>query len=380
MTRIGVLGAGQLGRMLALAGLPLGLRFRFLDPSPDPPAAALGEHVCAAFDDPAALDRFAEGLDVVTYEFEQVPAASVERLARRVPVRPGPHSLHVCADRVTEKRFVREQGFATAPFAEVTDEASLARAIAEVGTPAILKTSRDGYDGKGQARVRTPDEALAAWRALGARPCVLEGVVPFRRELAVLAVRGVNDDVRVWPLVETRHEGGVLVSAIAPAPDVSATLQHEAERLAGTLARALDHVGVLAIECFDHDGRLVVNELAPRVHNSGHWTLEGSHTSQFENHLRAVLGWPLGDTRMDACCGLVNVLGAPPDCAAVLALPWASLHLYDKPARPGRKIGHVTITATSPREWHERARVVEGLLAASSAAAAPGLVEGGVHR
>lgn len=362
MTTIGVLGGGQLGRMLALAGVPLGLRFRFLDPSPHGPAGALGTHLQAGFDDREALERFARDLDAVTFEFERVPSESVEWLASRVPVHPGARSLSVCADRVVEKRFVRLLGMPTAPFAEVDDESSLLAALAEVGLPAILKTRRDGYDGKGQVRVATREAALAAWATLGDHPCVLEGVVPFTRELAVLAVRGRDGEVRAWPLVETRHEGGVLVSALAPAPQVSEALQHEAGRMAERIARGLDHVGVLAIECFEHEGRLLVNEIAPRVHNSGHWTIEGAATSQFANHLRAVLGLPLGPTHALGHVGLVNVLGAPPERAAVLALPGTHLHLYDKPSRPGRKLGHVTVLADTPQELAERMGAVPSAL------------------
>jgi len=240
VTLVGVLGGGQLGRMLALAGLPLGLRFRFLDPSPRPTAAALGEHVQAAYDDPDALARFVDGLDVVTFEFERVPVETVEWLANHVPVRPGARSLRVCGDRVVEKRFARLSGAPTAPFAEVDDLASLERAVREVGTPAILKTRRDGYDGKGQVRVHEPAAAEAAWRSLGSCPCVLEGFVPFTRELAVLAVRDLRGEVRTWPLVETRHADGILVSAVAPAPRVDEALQAQAQRLAERVTRELD--------------------------------------------------------------------------------------------------------------------------------------------
>ena len=367
MTTIGVLGGGQLGRMLALAGVPLGLRFRFLDPSPNPPAAALGEHVQGSFEDRDALERFARGVEAVTYEFERVPAGTVEWLERTVPVRPGARSLRVCGDRAVEKRFVRLLGESTAAFAEVHDLASLERAVRTVGVPAILKTRREGYDGKGQVRVMSSEAAESAWRSLGACPCVLEAFVPFTRELAVLAVRSRAGEVRTWPLVETRHVDGVLASAIAPAPRVDAALEFQAQRLAERIACALDHVGVIAIECFEHEGRPLVNEIAPRVHNSGHWTIEGAATSQFENHLRAVLGLPLGSTAMSGLAGLVNVLGHAPDRAAVLALPGTHLHLYDKPSRPGRKIGHVTVTADDADELDARLRAVEGVLAPKSA-------------
>jgi len=374
VTLVGVLGGGQLGRMLALAGLPLGLRFRFLDPSPRPTAAALGEHVQAAYDDPDALARFVDGLDVVTFEFERVPVETVEWLANHVPVRPGARSLRVCGDRVVEKRFARLIGAPTAPFAEVDDLASLERAVREVGTPAILKTRRDGYDGKGQVRVHEPAAAEAAWRSLGSCPCVLEGFVPFTRELAVLAVRDLKGEVRTWPLVETRHADGILVSAVAPAPRVDEALQAQAQRLAERVTRELDHVGVIAIECFEHEGRLLINEIAPRVHNSGHWTIEGAVTSQFENHLRAVLGLPLGPTGVKGYCGLANVLGQAPERARVLALPGAHLHLYDKPAQPRRKVGHVTVTAPAPELVEERLRELAGVLGPECGARVPAAV------
>lgn len=362
MTTVGVLGGGQLGRMLGLAGLPLGLRFRFLDPAEAPPAAAVGEHICGDFDDPAALAEFRKEVDVVTWEFERVPFEAAAALAPFVPVRPAPGLLRVMQDRLEQKRLVRSLGIRVAPFAPVHDAVSLEAALREIGTPARLKARRGGYDGRGQARVDRPEEAEAAWRQLGEVPAILERHVPFRREIAILAVRDARGAQRLYPLVETRQSNGVLVRALAPAPDVDRALRRQARAIAHSLLEALDYVGVLAIECFELDDRLIVNELAPRVHNSGHWTTEGAATSQFENHLRAIVGLPLGSTRPRGVSGIVNLLGDVPERASVLAVPGAHLHLYDKRPRPGRKVGHVTVRAGGHGQLRDRMRRIESLL------------------
>ncbi|HQR45437.1 MAG TPA: 5-(carboxyamino)imidazole ribonucleotide synthase, partial [Thermoanaerobaculia bacterium] len=354
MTTVGVLGGGQLGRMLGLAGLPLGLRFRFLDPAEASPAAAVGEHVRASFAAPQRLSEFRAGVDVVTYEFEGVPAGTAEALSSVVPVRPAPGVLRGMQDRLEQKRFVRSLGIDVASFAPVHDRASLEAALREVGTPSRLKARRGGYDGRGQARIDRPEEATAAWRALGEVPALLERHVPFRREIAILAVRDTRGAHRLYPLVETRQSDGVLVRAVAPAPGIDRALRRQAGAIARRILDALDYVGVLAIECFELDGRLIVNELAPRVHNSGHWTTEGAATSQFENHLRAVVGFPLGSTRARGVSGLVNLLGDVPERAAVLAVPGTHLHLYGKRPLPGRKLGHVTVRAAGHGQLRDR--------------------------
>jgi 5-(carboxyamino)imidazole ribonucleotide synthase len=342
---VGILGGGQLARMLALAGAPLGASCRVLDPDPDPPAAVAATAVRGAYDDAGALDRLADGADVVTYEFENVPVASARHLARAVPVRPAPEALEVAQDRLTEKQFFAGVGIETPAFVPVGSRAALDAAVARLGFPAVLKTRRLGYDGKGQQVLRGPADVATAWQAVGDGGLLLEAFVPFQRELAVLAVRGRDGATACWPVVETQHRNGILRRTVAPAAGLSPRLQDAAEDLARRVLDALGYVGVLALELFEVDGRLVANEMAPRVHNSGHWTIEGAETSQFENHLRAILGLPLGATAARGHTVMLNVIGTAPDPAAVLAVPRAHLHLYGKAPRPGRKVGHVTVRA-----------------------------------
>jgi 5-(carboxyamino)imidazole ribonucleotide synthase len=356
---IGILGAGQLGRMLALAGYPLGLRFRFLDPAPDSPAGHLAEHTHAGYEDPVTLDLFSAGLVAVTYEFENVPVDAARFLAQRVPVYPPPAALEAAQDRLVEKTFFQQLGIATPPFAPVDSQADLDAAIARIGLPAVLKTRRLGYDGKGQIVLREPADAAVAWAALGSAPLILEGWVPFARELSILAARGRNGETAFFPLVENHHRDGILRLSLAPAPGVTVALQSAAELIASRALAALEYVGVLAIELFQvtsdefqvtsgqqpHHASLVVNEMAPRVHNSGHWTIEGAETSQFEQHLRAVLGLPMGSTAARGFSAMVNLIGALPKPAAVLAIPGAHLHLYGKRPCAGRKVGHITLRA-----------------------------------
>lgn len=344
---LGILGGGQLGRMLGLAAAPIGVRCRFLEPAADPSAAAVGEVVAAAYDDPSGLDRLAAGTDVVTVEFENVPIAALERLAGRVALRPGVASLRLSQDRLGEKQGLRALGIPTAPFAAVDDRAGLDAAVAAVGLPAVLKSRRLGYDGKGQRVLRDPDHLGAAWEALGGVPCILESLVTFDRELATLAVRGTDGETAFYPVVETRHHRGLLRSAIAPAPGLDPAT---ADRLIGwhlALLRSLDHVGVLCVEWFDSPSGPVANEIAPRVHNSGHWSIEGSETSQFENHVRAVFGLPLGATEARGHSVMVNLVGSPPPVDEVLRVPGAHLHLYGKAPRLERKVGHVTLVTPS---------------------------------
>ncbi|GAB4188363.1 MAG: 5-(carboxyamino)imidazole ribonucleotide synthase [Roseiflexaceae bacterium] len=351
---IGILGGGQLGRMLALAGYPLGLRFRVLEPAAGPPAAPLAEHHAAPYDNPAALERFATGLEAVTYEFENVPVQAARLLEGFAPVFPPPRALEVAQDRLSEKQCFQRLGIPTPPFAPVESRAELDAALAQIGLPAVLKTRRLGYDGKGQAVLRTPADVEPAWAALGGTPLILEGFVGFRRELSVLAVRGRDGATVCYPLVENEHRTGILRRSLAPAPALDPALQARAEDYAGRVLDELGYVGVLAIELFevaDGDGSaLLANEMAPRVHNSGHWTIEGAETSQFENHLRAVLGLPLGSTAPRGHVAMLNLVGGIPEPAALLALPGVHLHLYDKEPRPRRKVGHVTVRANSAAE------------------------------
>ncbi|MEW9571132.1 5-(carboxyamino)imidazole ribonucleotide synthase [Rhodanobacter sp. Si-c] len=345
---LGILGGGQLARMLALAAAPLGVNALVVDSAADACAGQVAPLVKADWTDYAALEDFARKVDVVTFDFENVPAETAQWLAERVAVFPNPRALAVAQDRLAEKTLFRECGLATPEFMAVDDRAGLDRALAVVGAPAILKTRRLGYDGKGQFRLKTMADADAAWAALGAQAAkhglILEAFVPFQRELSVLAVRGRGGDFRTWPLTRNWHVDGVLSMSLAPAPDID-TLQPRATELARTLAERLDYVGVFALELFVQEGELLGNEMAPRVHNSGHWTIEGAHTSQFENHVRAVLGLPLGDTGARGLSAMFNWIGELPGPAPVLRGVDAHWHDYGKPARAGRKVGHATVCA-----------------------------------
>jgi 5-(carboxyamino)imidazole ribonucleotide synthase len=345
MTTLTVLGGGQLGWMLGLAGIPLGVSFRFLDPSPDAPARMVGDLVVGGLDDVTAASKAADGADVVTYEWEGVPADTARALAVDRPVHPPARALEVSQDRLVEKTALQQLGIGTAPFRAVDDRASLDDAIAAMGLPAVLKTRRGGYDGKGQAVLRTPADADPAFTEIGGVPLILEGFVPFQRELSIVAVRAADSTVACWPVVENVHERGILRVTRAPAPGYADSLQQRAEACIRPLLDDLDYVGVGCVELFDVDGELLANEMAPRVHNSGHWTIEGAHTSQFENHVRAVLRRPLGSTAARGASAMVNCIGALPDRDAVLAVPGAHLHDYGKTPRTGRKVGHVTVCA-----------------------------------
>ncbi len=361
--QIGVLGGGQLGRMLALAGYPLGLRFRFFDTLADAPAGQLAELVVGEYADEGALARFAEGLSLLTYEFENVPVATAARLAQRLPVYPPPVALEVAQDRVAEKTFFQGLGIPTPLFYPVLTHSELLDGLERTGWPALLKTRRLGYDGKGQKLLCSPADLEAAWAQLGGQPLILEAFVPFERELSILSVRSPSGQMAFYPLVENHHAGGILRKSRAPAPAIPIRLQHQAERMATRVMEQLDYVGVLAIELFEVEGTLWANEMAPRVHNSGHWTLEGAETSQFENHLRAVLGWPLGSTTPRGCAAMLNLIGLRPDFAQVLAIPGTHLHWYGKEVRPGRKVGHITLRADTPEAFEAHLRRLEAVLA-----------------
>ena len=358
---LGILGGGQLARMLAIAGAPLGVQTLVVDGAADACAGQVAPLVVADWHDQAALAEFARKVDVVTFDFENVPADTAHWLAERVPVFPNPKALATAQDRLAEKTLFRECGLATPEFVPVDTRAELDRALAVTGAPAILKTRRLGYDGKGQFRLRSRDDADAAWAALGAQAqahgLILEAFVPFERELSVLAVRGRDGEFRTWPLTRNWHTNGVLSLSLAPAPDIDA-LQPRAAAFACTLAERLDYVGVFALELFVKDGELLGNEMAPRVHNSGLWTIEGAHTSQFENHVRAVLGLPLGDTGARGASLMFNWIGELPDPAPVLRTVDGHWHDYVKQVRPGRKVGHATVCAPDATTLVERAEAL----------------------
>ncbi|MFP4560435.1 MAG: 5-(carboxyamino)imidazole ribonucleotide synthase [Thiohalorhabdus sp.] len=359
--RIGILGGGQLGRMLALAGHPLDLETTVLDPGEAPCGAAVAGHIRGDFDDSGALGRLADWADVVTYEFEQVPEAAPAELAGRVPVHPAPQALATGRDRLNEKILFRELGIPTARFAAVDSRADLEAAVADLGLPAVLKTRTLGYDGKGQAVLREDGDVDAAWDGIGGVPLILEEVVAFQREVSLIAVRGGDGGQRFYPLSENHHEQGIL-RASRPRP--GDPREAEAMDYAARLLERLDYVGTVALELFDDGDRLLANEMAPRVHNSGHWTIEGAETSQFENHLRAVCGLPLGATDPVGHSAMLNLIGALPERADVLAVPGAHLHFYGKDPRPGRKVGHITVRADSAAELEERLERVRPLLPA----------------
>ena len=351
---IGILGGGQLGYMLALAGYPLGLHFRFLDPSPEAPVGRIANRVTADFNDQQALEKFSHGLEAVTYEFENVPVAAAKFLAERVPVYPPAVALEEAQERLREKRLFRRLEIPTTEFAEIAKRGDLDAAVKQVEFPAMLKTCRMGYDGKGQWLLRTAGDVETARGELPDVPLILEKFVPFARELSILGVRGRGGETAFYPLIENHHRGGILRLSLAPAPNLAASLQQEAEDAARKVLEALGYVGVLCIEFFEVGGRLLANEMAPRVHNSGHWTIEGAVTSQFENHLRAILGMPLGSTAAAGVSAMINLIGEIPESAEVLNVSNAHLHLYGKEPRAGRKLGHVTVRADHPEKLQQR--------------------------
>lgn len=340
---IGILGGGQLARMLALAAARLGLRCHVFDPAPDGPAAQVCDKVTvAAWDDEEALDAFAASVDVITYEFENIPASSLDRLQSHRPVRPTVRALEVSQDRLTEKRFLNELGLGTAPFAEVDSAEDVALATKATGLPAILKTRRLGYDGKGQVRIANTDEAASSWQSVGQAPSILEGMVDFQREISVIGARGTDGQVSCFDPGENVHREGILRTTTVPARLTTAQ-KTDAILLAGRILNALDYVGVLGVELFVTPDGLLVNEIAPRVHNSGHWTQNGCAICQFEQHIRAVAGWPLGDGSRHSNVQMENLIGDDMDRLPSLRQEaGTAIHLYGKAeTRPGRKMGHV---------------------------------------
>ncbi|MCM8747125.1 5-(carboxyamino)imidazole ribonucleotide synthase [Thermomicrobium sp. CFH 73360] len=355
---IGILGGGQLGRMLALAGYPLGLRFRGLDPNANAPLGQVAELVVAPYDDRLALERFAAGLDLVTYEFENVPGSTAEFLAARLSVSPPPEALIRSQDRLEEKRLFEECGIPVPRYAPVSGPDDFAQALDAVPLPALLKTRRLGYDGRGQAQIHTAEELALAWERLGGVPCLLEEFVPFEYEVSLLGVRSRRGEITFYTLVENRHVEGILAISRAPAPRASTALQTLAQQYVAAILNRLEYVGVLAVEFFVVGDRLLANEMAPRVHNSGHWTIEGAETSQFEQHLRAILGWPLGSTTPRGHSAMINLLSVIPPIEPILGLPNTHVHLYGKEPRPRRKLGHITVRADSAHERDELLRQV----------------------
>ena len=357
---IGILGGGQLGYMLALAGYPLGLHFRFLDPSPEAPVGRIAQRVTAEFIDEQALEKFAHGLQLATYEFENVPVQAARFLATRVAVYPAPNALEEAQDRRREKALFARLAIPTTGFAEVSKREDFDSSLKQVGLPAVLKTCRLGYDGKGQWLLRNSEEAEKARLELPDVPLILEKFVPFQRELSIVAARSCSGEIAFYPLIENHHREGILRLSLAPAPHLSPALQQSAEVAARSILEALEYVGVICLELFETEGKLLANEIAPRVHNSGHWTIEGAVTSQFENHLRAILGMPLGATATIGYSAMVNLIAELPDPHEVLRVSNTHLHLYGKSARPGRKLGHVTVRADNFEKLQRRLAELPG--------------------
>lgn len=351
MSVVGIVGGGQLARMLIMAGMPLGRDFVVLDPHQEPCAARLGRHLQARYDDRARLSELARMCDHITFEFESVPHASVAFLAERTRTRPEARSLSTAQDRLREKDLFRDLGIPTPEYAAVDSLAELERVIDHVGLPAILKTRTLGYDGKGQTTLRDAADIPAAWELLGGTPLILEQLVPFSREVSLIGVRDAAGRCRFYPLTENVHREGILRYSRVRCDDPFEPMARQYVR--GLLER-LEHVGALTLEMFQVGRRLLANEMAPRVHNSGHWTIEGATTSQFENHLRALLDLPLGDVSAVRHAAMVNLIGRTPPTEDVLAVPGARLHLYGKEPRPGRKLGHVTVTAGVEAELDRR--------------------------
>lgn len=340
---IGILGGGQLGRMLAMAGARLGFDIHIFDTTANGPAARVAARSWAApWEDDGAVQTFAARCDVLTFEFENIPASALAAAESAAPVRPGRKSLELTQDRLVEKRFIRDAGCNTVDFAAVNSLADLETAVARIGHPSILKTRRFGYDGKGQAVIREDTDLAGAWASIGEQPAILEAFAPFRRELSVIAARAMDGQMAVYPLAENTHSDGILRVSTAPAR-VSPETEARAVEIARALGTGLDHTGVFAVELFDVEGELIVNEIAPRVHNTGHWTMDACACSQFEQHMRAVAGWPLGGTQPHSACEMINLIGD--DIAPwkdIAADDTACLHLYGKrEARDGRKMGHI---------------------------------------
>jgi 5-(carboxyamino)imidazole ribonucleotide synthase len=355
---VGIVGGGQLARMLVQAGSRIGIACKVYDPAPDACAGQIAPLTCGAFADSNALLAFARDVDVLTFDFENIPAATLMALSQNVRIAPNPHALAMTQDRLSEKTAFTELGIPVAAYRAVQSEADMLSAVQELGANGILKTRTLGYDGKGQVRVRTSQEALTAFAQLGSTPCVFEQLVPFARELSIVAARAQNGNFVSYPLSENIHQDGILAVSIAPAK-VSETLQAQALAIAQKVAERYQYVGTFALEFFQLEQTLVVNEMAPRVHNSGHWSIEGAECSQFENHLRAVCSLPLGSTSAREPSLMLNWIGEIPPIAPQLSIPGLALHNYGKGNRPGRKVGHSTLCAPTPAELLLRLRALQ---------------------
>ncbi|HET9679013.1 MAG TPA: 5-(carboxyamino)imidazole ribonucleotide synthase [Gammaproteobacteria bacterium] len=360
MRKIGIIGAGQLGRMLALSGYPLGLRFVFLDKSADAPGGQVGDIILGAFDDAAKLAELADKVDALTFDVENVPVEPLREITKHTPFNPPLDALATAQDRLLEKNLFRHLGLKTTDFIAVNSLAELEKAVGNIGLPAVLKTRRLGYDGKGQRVLRTQADIAPAFEALGDVPLILENFIEFDCEVSIIAVRSTTGEQAFYPLSHNTHRDGILRVSVAPYDDNN--LQTQAERYANDLMQHFNYAGVLTIEFFVKDGELIANEIAPRVHNSGHWTIEGAITSQFENHIRAILGLPLGDTNARGYAAMVNFIGTMPGVEQVLAIRGAHHHDYGKSPRPGRKLGHSTLTADSKQALDEKLKTVLSLV------------------
>ena len=356
---IGIVGAGQLGRMLALAGYPQGLKFAFLDQSTDAPGAQVGRILLGEFSDAHKIAELAAGVDLLTYDVENVPVAALSELPKDKPFLPPVAALAAGQDRLSEKQLFQKLKIPTPKYRTVDSMPDLEQAIQAIGYPAVLKTRRLGYDGRGQRLIRSPAELGSAFNALGSAPLILEQYIEFEREVSLIGMRNRRGDMRFYPISENRHRDGILRLSLAPYPDMK--LQALAQRYLKRILQHFDYAGVLTVEFFVKHGKLIANETAPRVHNSGHWTIEGAVTSQFENHLRAILDLPLGDTAALGHCAMVNFIGELPPLNSVLAVPGAHYHDYGKQARPGRKLGHATLVCKTRRELLARLKNFPGL-------------------
>jgi 5-(carboxyamino)imidazole ribonucleotide synthase len=365
--RVGVLGGGQLGRMLALAGYQLGIEFRFFDPSSGAPVGQIGELVSAEYGDHAALERFLKNVDVVTYEFESIPLSTVQFVAERVKVYPPVEALEIAQDRLLEKKLFEHLGIPTPPFAPVETLDELRKAVSRIGLPVVLKTRRMGYDGKGQAVIRDESSLQSGWKRLAGVPLLVEQYVSFQHELSVIGARDPAGHEVFYPPIQNVHGDGILRRSTVPAPDATPETSALAIEYCRRLMDKLGYVGVLALELFSVDGNLLANEMAPRVHNSGHWTIEGAETSQFENHLRAVLSLPLGTTAVRGASVMLNIIGHIPSREKVLSVEGAHLHLYGKAPTEKRKVGHVTLVGRSGADLEPVTAVLEALVAEGTA-------------
>ena len=356
------MGAGQLGQMLAQAGPRLGCTLRFLSPDADAPAGRIAELIVSNYENAEALAHFAEGLDVATYEFESIPSNSVKTVAAIVAVHPSATALETAQDRAVEKQCFERLGIPIAPFAVAESMRDIRAALERVGTPAVLKSRRLGYDGKGTAFINRPDDVASAFVKLGGAPSIVESFVKFKRELSIIAVRSTTSETAFYPLVENHHSDGILRFSLAPASAISEEVQKLAEDYATRIMSELDYAGVLALELFETENGLVANEMAPRVHNSGHWTIEGADTSQFENHLRAICGMPLGSTEMSGAAGMVNLIGIEPNVDKLRGVEGVHVHMYGKKPAPKRKLGHITVTADDLDGVRTRVGQLRGLI------------------